>query len=128
MHNIRIFIQYDKTVFACINEKFEQLRSNNIKGSLENEKLSDDDSVSTQEDREAHVPNPLPREKNRVKFEETDPKNRHSMQFVKSFSYTQLNSSDGESENEGLCELEHSNSRTITDPSHPQYVSKISLV
>ena len=96
--------------------------------SLENEKLSDDDSVSTQEDREAHVPNPLPREKNRVKFEETDPKNRHSMQFVKSFSYTQLNSSDGESENEGLCELEHSNSRTITDPSHPQYVSKISLV
>ncbi|KAL5254421.1 hypothetical protein ACHWQZ_G014013 [Mnemiopsis leidyi] len=100
---------------------------NSIPISLSLEKLTDDgeddESVMTSEDRE--VPT-LPREKNRVKFEDSDPKNRHSMQFVKSFSYTQLNSSDGESENEGLCELENSNSRTIVDPS--QYVSKISLV
>ena len=98
---------------------------NSIPISLSLEKLTDDgeddESALTPDDRE------IPREKTRVKFaEDSDQKNRHSMQFVKSFSYTQLNSSDGESESEGVCELERSNSRTIADPS--QYVSKISLV
>jgi len=82
--------------------------------------------VLSPDDREVQVSNQVPREKNRVKFEDTEQKNRHSMQFVKSFSYTELNTSEGESENEGLCEMDHSNSRTIKDPS--QYVSKISLV
>lgn len=104
---------------------------NSIPISLSLEKVTDDDvSVCSPDDRKDHVPHPIPREKNRVKFEETDQKNRNSMQFVKSFNYSQLNSSDGDSESEGTCEDEHSarnpNHRKLTDPS--QYVSKISLV
>lgn len=95
------------------------------------DKLCSTDSVLTPEDREVAIATqpPLLREKNRVKFEEdTDPKNRHSMQFVKSFSYSQLNSSDCESETESaICDLEHSGTPSgRSDPS--QYVSKISLV